>query len=243
MSLPSLREILDLPAFSGAEVLAGESRLEGAITWVHVSELLDAGRFLTGGELLLSTGMELARSTGTARESYVRSLVDAGAQGLVLELVQWLSEVPADVLSSARLLEFPLLVFRHEVRFADLTREAIERILRPQMHPERERWLESVMDALEETGRASAFLEGQLGPLLALPARPRATLLATIETLLACHFNMAETARNLGVRRQSLYYRLEQLNGMLGDLDAPFRRSGLVVALELFKRFDTLSVE
>jgi purine catabolism regulator len=38
------------------------------------------------------------------------------------------------------------------------------------------------------------------------------------------------------VRRQSIYYRLEQLKGMLGDLDNVERRLGLWVALELLRR-------
>jgi purine catabolism regulator len=236
VSLPSLREILALPAFAGAEVLSGESRLDEPVTWVHVSELMDAWRFLSGGELMVCTGLELARITPAAREAYLRSLVDAGAQGLVLELVQWLHEVPEELLLNARLMEFPLVVFREEVRFADLTKEAHERILRPQTPTDREHWLESLLDALVETGRSANFIEGQLGPVLALPGRPRGILLATLEALLVSHFNIAETARRLGVRRQSVYYRLEQLNGMLGDLDAPYRRSSLVVALELLKR-------
>jgi hypothetical protein len=236
MSLPSIRELLALPAFSGAELLSGESRLDEPVTWVHVSELMDAWRFLSGGELLVCTGLELARATRVAREAYLRSLVDVGAQGLVLELVQWLREVPEELLLSARLMEFPLVVFREEVRFADLTKEAHERILRPQVSSDRERWLDSLLDALIETGRSESFVEGQLGPVLALPARPRGTLLTTLEALLASHFNIAETARRLGVRRQSIYYRLEQLNGMLGDLDAPYRRTSLVVALQLLKR-------
>lgn len=236
MSLPSLREILALPAFAGAELLSGESRLDEPVTWVHVSELMDAWRFLSGGELIVCTGMELARVSSAAREAYLRSLVEAGAQGLVLELVQWLNEVPEEMLRTARLTEFPLLVFREEVRFAELTREAHERILRPQAASDRERWLDTLLDALVETGRSAGFIEGQLGPILALPGRPRGTLLATLEALLMYHFNIAETARKLGVRRQSIYYRLEQLTGMLGDLDAPYRRSSLVVAVELLKR-------
>jgi purine catabolism regulator len=99
--------------------------------------------------------------------------------------------------------------------------------------------LDSLLDALVETGRGSQFVEGQLGPILALPGRPRGTLLATLEALLVVHFNIAETARRLGVRRQSVYYRLEQLTGMLGDLEAPYRRTSLVVALELLKRSPT----
>jgi DNA-binding PucR family transcriptional regulator len=235
-SLPSLREILALPAFAGGELLSGQSRLEEPVTWVHVSELMDAWRFLSGGELVVCTGLELARTTPAAREAYLRSLVDAGAQGLVLELVQWLRELPEELLRTARLTEFPLVVFREEVRFAELTREAHERILRPNPSSDRERWLDSLLDALVETGRGPDFIEGQLGPVLALPGRPRGTLLATLESLLASHFNIAETARKLGVRRQSVYYRLEQLEGMLGDLNATYRRTSLVVALELLKR-------
>lgn len=236
MSLPSLREILALPAFAGAELLAGQSRLDEPVTWVHVSELLDASRFLSGGELLVSTGLELARVAPKAREAYVRSLVEAGAQGLVLELVQWLKVVPDDMLQSARLMEFPLVVFREEVRFADLTKAAHHRILGRGAPSDDEPMLDALLDSLIETERSARFVEGQLGPILALPGRPRGTLLATLEALFSSRFNIAETARRLGVRRQTVYYRLEQLNGMLGDLDAPHRRTGLVVALELLKR-------
>ncbi len=236
MSLPSLHDILALPAFARAEVLSGQSRLCEPVTWVHVSELMDAWRFLSGGEVLVSTGLELARATPEAREAYLRALVDAGAQALVLELVQWLRDVPGDVLRAARVMEFPLAVFREEVRFADLTREAHELILRPHRPADAEHWLSGLLDSLVETGRSARFLQEQLGPLLALPGRPRGTLLATLEALCECQFNVAETARRLGVRRQSLYYRLEQLRGLLGDLDAPQRRTGLIIALELLKR-------
>lgn len=235
MPLPSLRQILELPAFAGAELLSGHSRLDQVVTWVHVAEVMDAWRFLSGGELILSTGLELARSTPEAQVAYVRSLAEAGVSGLGLELVQWLKEVPAEMMQTARMLQFPVLAFRSEVRFADLTRAAHERILRPVVDRE-EPLLAALLEALIETGRDQSFLQGQLGAILNLPSRPRSTLLATLEALLASQFNIAKTARRLGVRRQSVYYRLEQLQGMLGDLDSPERRLGLWVALELLKR-------
>jgi purine catabolism regulator len=236
MSLPSLADILALPAFAKAEVLSGQSRLYEPVTWVHVSELMDACRFLSGGEVLVSTGLELARATPESREAYLRSLVDAGAQALMLELVQWLREVPEDMLRAARLMDFPLVAFKEEVRFAELTKEAHELILMPHRPANAEHWLDGLLDALVETGRSDRFLQEQLGPLLALPGRPRGILLATLEALFDAQFNVAETARRLGVRRQSVYYRLEQLRGLLGDLDAPRRRTGMIVALELLKR-------
>ncbi|WP_337867558.1 PucR family transcriptional regulator [Meiothermus sp.] len=235
MHLPTLRQILELPAFAGAELLSGQSKLEAYITWVHVAEVLDVARLLSGGELVLSTGLELSRATSEARVAYVRSLVEVGVGGLALELVQWLQEVPAEMLLTARMLQFPILVFHTEVRFADLTRAAHERILRPGIDTE-EPLLDSLLEALVETGRDRSFLQRQLGTILSLPNRPRSTLLATLEALLTSQFNIAETARKLGVRRQSIYYRLEQLKGMLGNLDSPERRLGLWVALELLKR-------
>lgn len=236
MSLPTLRQILELPPFAGAELLSGHSRLDQLITWVHVAEVMDAWRFLSGGELLLSTGLELARATPEAQVGYLRALAQAGAHGLALELVQWMQEVPAELLQTARLLEFPIVVFRREVRFAELTRAAHERILRPHSAQTEGPLIESLLDALIETGRSQGFLQRQLGPILSLPSRPRSTLLSTLEALLDSQFNIAETARRLGVRRQSIYYRLEQLKGMLGDLDNVERRLGLWVALELLKR-------
>lgn len=235
MSLPTLRQILELPAFAGAELLSGQAKLDSHITWVHVAEVLDVARLLSGGELVLCTGLELARATPEARVAYVRSLAEAGVGGLCLELVQGLQEVTAEMLQTARMLQFPILVFRSEVRFADLTRAAHERILRPGADRE-EPLLASLLEALVETGRDKSFLQRQLGTVLSLPSRPRSTLLATLEALLASQFNIAETARKLGVRRQSIYYRLEQLKGMLGDLDSPERRLGLWIALELLKR-------
>ncbi|AFZ67765.1 PucR family transcriptional regulator [Deinococcus peraridilitoris] len=231
--LPTLHEILDLPAFAGAEVLTGHGQLSQRVTWVHVSEVLDAHRFLSGGELLVSTGLELANADPHARVGFLHAIAQGGAHGLVLELVRGLRELPPEMTQAARLLDFPVVVFRSEVRFADLTKAAHARILRPSEEGGEEGGLQPVLAALLETGRAEAFLQAQLGPLLRLPLRPRATLISTLDALLMTHWSVAEVARKLGVRRQTVYYRLEQIRGMLGDLEDPRRHVALSLALEL----------
>ncbi len=239
--LPTLSELLTLPAFAGAEVLSGHARLAQPVTWVHVSEVLDAARFLTGGELLISTGSLLAQATPQAQADYLRSLAEGGAQGLLLELVQGFRAVPAELLGTARLYGFPLVVFRQEVSFATLTRAAHARILQARGEV-REPSLAPLLDALAETGRSLDFMLAQLGPLLRLPDRPRTVLMGTLDALLQTNFNMAESARRLGVRRQTVYYRIEQLRAMLGDLDDPKRQLGLHLALEL-TRSEAVQVE
>lgn len=232
MTLPTLRDVLALPAYAGAQVLGGHGGLDATITWVHVSEVLDAARFLSGGELLLSTGLELSRVTPDAGATYLRSLAAGGAHGLALELVGPLRDVPPAMLSQAQTLNFPLIAFRHEVRFADLTRAALGHLL-THPTPDAASGLDSVTHALRNTGQATTFRDAQLGPLLALPERPRQTLLGTLNALIAGGFNIAQVARTLGVRRQTVYYRLEQLRALLGDLDDPRRQLALLLALDL----------
>ena len=242
MSLPTLSELLELPVFHSVEVQSGHGALKEAVSWVHVSEVLDAARFLSGGELLLSTGVELARATPEERREFVRSLEDAGAVGLALELVQSLSEVPAEMLEEARRLGFPLLIFRVEVKFAELSRAAVERILassQPDSDPPEtpQATLEGVLQALERSGQAPQLIFENLGPLLRLKPRPQRILLATLEAILRTQFNMAEAARRLSIRRQTIYYRLEQLRGYLGtDFGALERQMVLLLALELMER-------
>ncbi len=231
----TLADLLTLPAFVGAEVISGQGQLKQPITWVHVSDIPDAARFLTGGELLLSTGAPLVGMTDTEREKYLQSLVTAGAHGLALELVRHWSEVPASLQQVALQLDFPLLIFRQEVSFAALTRAAHARLL-AQPIPALEPSLTPLLLALSETGRSAGFINAHLGPLLVLPLRPRAILLATLDALLSANFNVAKAARSLGVRRQTIYYRLEQLNARLGeDCEEPSRQLGLRLALELMR--------
>jgi len=237
--LPSLQTILDLPAFRSAELICGSIHLDEPATWVAIAEIMDVWRFLSGGEMLLSTGMELTRVSPPARRAYLHGLAKAGVRALGLELVQWVREVPSEILDAARILHFPIFVFREEISFSDLTRAAHQEILRPKGAHDGESTIDTLLNSLVETGRDQAFLDRQLGPILSLPQRPRATLIATLEALLDVHFNIAEAARKLGVRRQSIYYRLEQLTGLLGSLDVPSTKLGLLVAFALLRRNDT----
>src|SRR6266516_3799704 len=53
LTLAELLRDLDL------NLLAGEANADAPVRWVHISELLDPTPWLSGGELLLTTGMQL----------------------------------------------------------------------------------------------------------------------------------------------------------------------------------------
>ena len=42
-------------------LVAGQSGIDNAVRWVHISEIVDPTPWLSGGELLLTTGLQLER--------------------------------------------------------------------------------------------------------------------------------------------------------------------------------------
>ena len=52
-------------------LVAGEAGVDSAVRWVHISEIVDPTPWLSGGELLLTTGLQLERPD-TQREYLAR---------------------------------------------------------------------------------------------------------------------------------------------------------------------------
>ncbi|MDA8195240.1 MAG: PucR family transcriptional regulator [Thermaerobacter sp.] len=117
----TVRNVLERTVFAGAEVMAGQHGLDHPVRWVHVGEIPNISEFLKGGELVLSTGLGL--TSADARHRYISGLMEARASGLLLELGSYLSEVPPDLLDVADRNRFPVIVFRHPVRFLDLSQD------------------------------------------------------------------------------------------------------------------------
>lgn len=79
----------------------------------------------------------------------------------------------------------------------------------------------------------AAFIDEQLGPLLDHDAARGRELVRTLDTLLACGLSKAAAARDLGIRRQTLYQRLATISGLLGGLDLTSRERRTAVDLAL----------
>jgi len=127
--LPTVRAILDLPVLraAGTSVLGGTAGLDAPVRWVHVSELLDVGGLLSGGELVLTTGLELDKSPEESA-SFIRSLEAAGAAGLIIELVGRRERSRAALQQAARAASMPVVVVEQRVRFVQVT-EIVHRMI------------------------------------------------------------------------------------------------------------------
>lgn len=107
------------------------------ITWVHVSELADPTPFLTGGELILTTGLAAASPGGTSARAgtgpgsavgYVRRLIDAAVVGLGFGIGLSHDAVPADLVAAAQRHGLALLEVPHSTPFIAISR-AVSRAL------------------------------------------------------------------------------------------------------------------
>lgn len=92
----------------GLTLRAGAAGATRLISWVHSSELTDPARFLSGGELLLTTGLALPASAEGLR-AYVRGLSEAGLAGLGFGIELGHDEIPAPLLETAEDTGLPVL--------------------------------------------------------------------------------------------------------------------------------------
>lgn len=127
--LPSVRDVLALPVLQdGAlQLLGSSSRLDLPVRWVHVSEVLDISGLLAGGELVLTTGLELEKDPGLTA-SFVASLEQAGAAGLVVELTGKRDRSLAALRAAAQGTTLPVAVVQRRVRFVQVT-EVVHRMI------------------------------------------------------------------------------------------------------------------
>jgi DNA-binding PucR family transcriptional regulator len=122
--------VRDVLADLDVRLLAGERRLDTPVRWVHISELPDPTPFLSGGELLLTTGMALDSAAG--QRAYVTALADHGLAGLGLGTGFAHAEVPAALREAAREREFPLFEVPYELPFIAITEQAFTRLVNEQ---------------------------------------------------------------------------------------------------------------
>ena len=93
--------------------------------------------------------------------------------------------------------------------------------------------LYQLLASLVDDEALERFVNDQLGALLAHDAHTGAGLVMTLDAYLAAGLSKTRTADALGIRRQTLYGRLERISRLLGglDLDNRERRTALDLAL------------
>lgn len=169
--LPTIREVLRFDDVAAAlpEVLAGADHLDRPVRWVHVTETASVAHLVSGGELLLSTGVGWP-SDDAGLGGFIAQLVSAGIAGLVLELGVRFDAVPRALVTAATALGLPLIVLHREARFVAITEAVHSRIISDQMAALRARDdIHALFTDLSLRGSPADFIVSQVGRVLGAP--------------------------------------------------------------------------
>ena len=124
LTVQSLLDELDL------ELAAGSEAANAPVRWVHISELDDPTPWLSGGELMLTTGIPL--DSAAKQRSFVRLLADSNLAGLGFGTGFNHSELPKAVVDEAEKRGFPLFEVPYSVPFIAITEKAFTRLVNEQ---------------------------------------------------------------------------------------------------------------
>ena len=164
----------------GLELASGHRSAAAAVRWVHLTELADPTPWLTGGELLLTTGIALGGDAG--QRAYVERLVAHGIAGLGLGVGFKHDALPAALLAAAQEHDLPLFAVPYELPFIAITERAFAHLVSEQYAALRrsteiqqrlerlvleERGLDAVMAMVAEAIGGSATVLGVRGDVIA----------------------------------------------------------------------------
>jgi purine catabolism regulator len=148
------------------EIAAGEAGLDRAVRWVHISELADPTPWLSGGELLLTTGLAI----GDDAEAYVTRLAEHGLTGLGFGVGFGFERVPEALVAAAAAHGFPLFEVPYGLPFIAITEKASSHLVNEQYAVLRRAL--SAHERLERIVLSERGLDGVAGELASLIGGP-----------------------------------------------------------------------
>jgi purine catabolism regulator len=114
----------------GLQLLTGEDAAEAPVRWVHISELPDPTPWLSGGEIILTTGLQLTSSK--RQRDFARLLADHHVAGVGFGIGIEHEKVPEPLLEEARAAALPLFEIPYELPFIAITEKAFGRLVNEQ---------------------------------------------------------------------------------------------------------------
>jgi purine catabolism regulator len=119
----TLAEVLELPVVRRAlpEIVGGDDALDRELRWAHVLDTSDPSGLLKGGELVLTTGIG-AGTRPADQTRWIGQVLEQGAAAIAVELgTTWREQVPRPIAAACATAGVPLVAFRRQVRFVEIT--------------------------------------------------------------------------------------------------------------------------
>ncbi|SCX32514.1 PucR family transcriptional regulator [Mycolicibacterium fluoranthenivorans] len=133
----------------GLSLAAGKGGEDRHITWAHPIELADPTPYLSGGELVMTTGINIG-TVASEQFEYVSRLSSAGIAALAVDTGTTLPEIPKGILAAGNELGLPILKVPASTPFIAITRVVIDGLKADEL-----RSVQQVVDQQEVLARAT----------------------------------------------------------------------------------------
>lgn len=133
----------------GLVVVAGAPGADREISWAHAIELSDPTPYLAGGELVMTTGINIG-ADDAAQSAYVARLAAAGTAALAIDTGTTLAYVPPAVRAAGDEFGLPVLEVPPSTPFIAIARVVIDALRADEL-----RSVQRVVDAQEVLARAT----------------------------------------------------------------------------------------
>lgn len=149
----TVRDLIRIPDLR-TRLLAGAGGLDREVTWAHVCELPDPSEWLSGGELVMSTGLGIPEEAA-AQVRYVERLAQSGLSGVMIGERMHAPPLTSEMLAAADRMALPIMLTAYEVPFTAVSRTVAD----ANQREEHARLLQTLQ--VYETARIAA--EGAMG--------------------------------------------------------------------------------
>lgn len=128
----TVEQLMQLPAFQGAKIMAGIEGLKNEIYYVDSMEIPDLTGWLRPNELIISTGYAL-RNEPYRLSRLLEEMHRVGGAAVAIKTKRFLQEIPEEALRKSDLYRIPLIDVPAETPYIDLTHSVMENILNRQV--------------------------------------------------------------------------------------------------------------
>ncbi len=111
----------------GLELSSGRGAAKAHVRWVHITELIDPTPWLKGGELLLTTGIQLKGPK--VQHELIERLAEHEIAGLGFGTGFAHKKVPVALVNAARKLDFPVFEVPYELPFIAITERVFAQLV------------------------------------------------------------------------------------------------------------------
>ncbi len=168
----SVADVLGAPQLQLALITGSATALEREVRWAAVTELPDPAPFLSGGELILTTGLQ--QQSAQQQRDFISNICQAGAVAIGFGTGLTHPTVPPAVIEAAAEVDLPLCEVPYSVPFLAIDRFVADHVLA--QHYRRSTRLLETYDQLSRAVLSADALDGLIAHLQSSIGAPVAVI-------------------------------------------------------------------